>query len=65
LGAYHFPQSDVAEGEPENSLCQGCHDSGNTSYLTKASSTTCIGCHGDADGARDHMVQNGAAFAEH
>jgi hypothetical protein len=58
-----FPQSDVAEGEPESSLCQGCHTSGNTSYLTKASSTPCIGCHGDAEGARDHMIQNGASLA--
>ena len=40
--------------------CEACHNSGNTSYLEKPSAAAdCNGCHGDAPGATDHMIQNG------
>ncbi|MBU0484751.1 MAG: hypothetical protein KKB30_09595 [Proteobacteria bacterium] len=60
-----FPQSDVAEGEPESTLCQGCHTTDNTSYLTNPGGFPCLGCHGDTPNAVDHMIQNGAPLAAH
>lgn len=54
---------------PQNAdSCGACHTSGNDSFINgepSAWGVPCIGCHGDADGARDHMLQNGAPFTAH
>jgi OmcA/MtrC family decaheme c-type cytochrome len=56
---------------PRNAYaCEACHTSGNESYLGAPTgdfgwAVPCIGCHGDTDGASDHMNQNGAALPVH
>jgi OmcA/MtrC family decaheme c-type cytochrome len=48
---------------PQDSAnCVTCHDSGNDSYLTNPLAQACQGCHGDNDGAKNHMILNGADF---
>ena len=43
--------------------CQTCHTTPNTSYLEKASTAPCFGCHGGPDnGVIDHMRQNGSPY---
>ena len=59
-----FPQNiqmaDALVGEKPR--CVACHTSGDRTYLTNPFAMPCVGCHGDADGILDHMVQNGASF---
>ncbi len=49
---------------PQNiESCEACHTSGNESFINgepAAWGTACIGCHGAAEGAYDHAIQNGA-----
>jgi predicted CXXCH cytochrome family protein len=50
---------------PQNANhCKACHTSGNTSFRTNPLGFACVGCHGDASNAKDHMVQMGADFPE-
>jgi Outer membrane cytochrome MtrC/MtrF-like, domains II/IV len=50
---------------PQNANhCKACHTSGNTSFRTNPLGFACVGCHGDATDAKDHMVQMGANFTE-
>ena len=45
--------------------CQACHNSTSETFMTAPNGSwgyACIGCHGDTDGALDHMLQNGAPF---
>jgi len=51
-----------------NASCAACHNSGNNSHRTNPNGSwgfACIGCHGDVEGARQHMEQNGAPFPTH
>jgi OmcA/MtrC family decaheme c-type cytochrome len=54
---------------PRNAYaCEACHTSGNESYLGAPTGNfgwgvPCIGCHGDTDGAKDHMIQMGTDFS--
>lgn len=45
--------------------CNTCHNSGATSYTKNVSEFSCIGCHGDATGAIDHIQQSGGQTFGH
>jgi hypothetical protein len=50
---------------PRNILsCEACHNSGSVHYNTLPHTwgAPCLGCHGDTDGIRGHMEQNGSDF---
>ncbi|MGK2907699.1 MAG: multiheme c-type cytochrome [Desulfuromonadales bacterium] len=51
-----------------NASCAACHNSGSNTHRENPVGSwgyACIGCHGDTEGAFDHMLQNGAPFIAH